>query len=118
MSGRLIMRWMRNLGLPVVAGLLITSQNIAHGAEGDLPYRTSGFYLGIGAGMANQSLDQNVVDISGTSFAWKATGGYRFPSGFMPWDSQLGLETSYVALGEVDDDVVGNNVAMQTSGIR
>lgn len=87
-------------------------------AEGDLPYRTSGIYLGLGAGYSNQELEHDPVNVSGGDFGYKVFGGYRFPRAFLPWGINLGLEAAWSDLGEVTEDVPGAKLALAIDGFE
>ena len=89
-----------------------------HAAEGDLPYRTSGFYLGGSLGYSNQELKQDPVNLSGGAMGWKALGGYRFPQAFLPWGVHVGLEAAWVSLGEAEETVLGSKLTLKTRGIE
>jgi len=98
--------------------LLMTAPIVAIAAEGDLPHRTSGFYVGGALGYSTQEVNRDPIDVSGGAFAWKALGGYRFPQGFLPWGIHVGLEAAWVNLGEVEESSLGSELAINTRGIE
>jgi len=107
-----------NIRMSLAVLLLLTPPISAIAAEGDLPYRTSGFYIGGSLGYSNQELNQAPVDVSGGAFGWKALGGYRFPQGFLPWGIHVGLEAAWVSLGEAEETKLGSKLTLDTRGIE
>lgn len=89
----------------------------AWAAEGDLPYRTSGLYLGVGAGYSQLELDQPPLEVSGGDFGYKLLAGYRLPRGFLPWGINVGLEAAWMDLGEITEDLPAGRLALESSGV-
>lgn len=87
-------------------------------AEGDLPYRTSGWYLGAGAGYSDLELEAPPVRVSGGDFAYRIFTGYRFPRGFLPFGLNLALEAAWADLGEATEDVPGSSLALSIDGLE
>lgn len=85
-------------------------------AEGDLPYRTSGLYLGLGAGYSDLELKAPPVNVSGGDFGYKIFAGYRFPQAFLPWGINVALEAAWVDLGEATEDVPGARLSLALDG--
>ena len=102
----------------LAAFMLLSAPLMAIAAEGDLPYRTSGFYVGGSLGYSNQELNQDPIELSGGTFSWKALGGYRFPQGFLPWGIHVGLEAAWVSLGEIDENRLGSKLTLKTQGVE
>jgi len=100
----------------LVAGALLSAP--AWAAEGDLPYRTPGPYLGVGAGYSDLELKNDPINVSGGDFGYKLFGGYRFPRAFLPWGINVGLEAAWVDLGEVTDGVPGTSLALAVDGFN
>ena len=102
--------------LTVACAALLLVPTLTWAAEGDLPLRTSGFYLGLGAGYSSIELKNDPVNVSGGDFGYKAFGGYRFPRAFLPWGINVGLEAAWVNLGEATENVQGAELALAVDG--
>ncbi|MGI9343365.1 MAG: outer membrane beta-barrel protein [Gammaproteobacteria bacterium] len=100
----------------LVCLMAVLAPGVAWAAEGDLPYRTSGFYLGLGAGYSDLELKAQPVNVSGGDFGYKAFAGYRFPRAFLPWGINIALEAAWADLGEVTDDAPGARLALAVDG--
>lgn len=87
-------------------------------AEGDLPYRTSGWYLGAGAGYSDLELKAPPVSVSGGDFAYRIFTGYRFPQAFLPLGLNLALEAAWADLGEASEDAPGSKLALAIDGFE
>lgn len=100
----------------VAATVLLSAPGWA--AEGDLPYRTSGLYLGIGVGYSDLEFDNPPLGVSGGDFAYKILGGYRFTPGFLPWGMTVALEAAWLDLGEATDDLPGAEFGLSLDGLE
>lgn len=85
-------------------------------APGDLPKRTSGWYLGAGAGYGQTDVDVGVANVSASDFAYKIFAGYRLPQIWLPWDISIGLDAAYVDLGEGNDGQLGGQFGLELDG--
>ena len=86
--------------------------------QGDLPIRTSGFYVGAALGSADAEIKTDLGSVSGSDTAWRFTAGYRWWNTFMPWDIDLGLEFSYIELGDRQSRLSdGSDWQLENSGI-
>jgi len=90
----------------------------AWAAEGDLPYRSPGFYFGAGAGYSDMELKNDPVNVSGGDFGYKLFGGYRFPRAFLPLGINLAVEAAWLDLGEVTADLSGTELALAVDGFE
>jgi hypothetical protein len=88
----------------------------ARAAEGDLPHRTPGFYVGAGIGYSDLELDNGPIQVSGGDFAYRLSAGYRFPAAFLPWGINVAAEAAWVDLGEVDDNALGSRLGLAVDG--
>jgi len=91
----------KKVGLFVIGAALLSAAGGAFAAD-------SGFYMGVGVGMARASfLDAGVAGgVAGTSvnnenpsFAWKEYGGYQF-------NKNVAVELSFADLGKTDMNVI------------
>lgn len=103
-------------GLRVVTAVAACLPLVAWSAQGDLPARTSGVYLGVGAGYSQVDLETSVTDIGGNDFAYKVFAGYRFPQVWLPWDISVAIDAAYVDLGEATDDQLGAQFGLELDG--
>jgi len=90
----------KKAGLFVIGATLLSVTGVAFAAD-------SGFYLGLGVGIARASFEGTGVagGVAGTSvsndtpaFAWKEYGGYQF-------NKNIGIELSFADLGKTDMNV-------------
>jgi hypothetical protein len=87
--------------------------------RGDLPTRTSGFYLGAGGGYSQINVDSESGSTSSGQFAYKLLGGYRYRARFLPWGMSVALEGAYLDLGESSDTTSsGSQVKLDVSGFE
>jgi len=96
--------------------LALMAPGASWSAEGDLPYRTAGFYVGLGGGYGDMELKQAPIDISGGDFGYKIFAGYRFPRAFLPWGINAALEVAWVDLGEVTQAEPDTELALTLDG--
>jgi hypothetical protein len=101
----------------LVASVAACLPLVAWSAQGDLPLRSSGWYVGAGAGYAQADLKTDITDIGGNDVAWKLFGGYRLPQVWLPWNVSAAFDAAIVNLGEVTDNQLGAEFALEIDGI-
>jgi len=85
--------------------------------QGDVPLRTSGFYVGGGIGYNQVDLKTEQLKLSGSDLSYTFFAGYQFPKyAFMPFDTFFALEGGYLDLGKVDDQALGANFELDIHG--
>jgi len=70
--------------------------------QGDLPTKTSGPYVGIGAGYSKIDTRDGALSVGGEDFSYRLLGGYRFAHLPLPLGLDIGIEATYVDFGKVD----------------
>lgn len=103
--------------LPSLLVMLCVLPSPAWAAQGDLPIRTSGAYIGLGVGTNQVDLKNEPIEVSGSDVTLRLSGGYRFTPKFLPWDTSLAIEAAYVDLGEVTDTSLDSEFRLETSGL-
>lgn len=101
----------------LLALMLLAVPLVTAAGPNDLPTKTSGFYLGVGAGYAKIDTDNGAISVGGEDFSYRALSGYRFAHIPLPLNIDLGLEAAYVDFGEVDEQTLGTNISVELSGI-
>ena len=90
---------------------------LAWAERGDLPVRTSGWFVGGAVGIGDVESKTELGDIDGTDTGYKIFTGYRWWNTPMPWDIDLGLELAWVELGERESILAdANNWKMTNKG--
>jgi hypothetical protein len=85
--------------------------------QGDLPWRTSGFYAGGGLGYNQVDLKTEQLKISGGDLSYTLFAGYQFPQySFLPFDTFFALEGGYMDLGTIDDQALGAKFELDVHG--
>ena len=100
-----------------LAGVLLVLPLIVTAGQDDLPGKTSGWYLGVGAGYAKIDTDNGAISVGGEDFSYRVLGGYRFAHIPLPLNIDLGIEAAYVDFGDVDEQTFGSNITIELSGI-
>ncbi len=98
-------------------GFLLTVPCVALSDQGDLPTKTSGPYLGIGAGYSKIDTRDGSISVGGESISYRLLGGYRFAHLPLPFNIDLGIEAAYADLGKVDEDAAGANVEVEVQSL-
>jgi OOP family OmpA-OmpF porin len=97
--------------------ILIAGSGTAWAEQGDLPRRTSGFFVGGGLGYSDVDLQSDQLKLSGGDFSYKVFAGYQFPKyAFMPFDTFFALEGGYTDLGQIDEDALGASFELDIDG--
>lgn len=103
----------------LLSGLVMwaVASGTAWAEQGDLPRRTSGFFVGGGLGYSSVDLKSEQLKMSGGDLGYKLFAGYQFPQySFMPFDSFFALEGGYTDLGQIDDDAFGTGFDLEIDG--
>lgn len=98
---------------------LLLAPCVTFAAQGDLPTKESGPYIGLGAGLSTIDTADGPTSVSGESFSYRVTGGYRFAHIPLPFnlDIDAGIEVAYVDIGEVNEQTAGADVAVKMKAI-
>lgn len=97
--------------------LFIVGCGVTWAEQGDLPRRTSGFFVGGGLGYSDVDLQNDQLKLGGGDFAYKVFAGYQFPQySFMPFDTFFALEGGYTDLGQIDEDALGASFELDVDG--
>jgi hypothetical protein len=99
-----------------ILAILLMLPCAAWAERGDLPFRTDGFYLGLGVGYNQMELKKNGVDISGGDVAYRLTVGYRFPQKWVPYGISFAVEADYLDMGDVSDTSLGSYWNLEVDG--
>jgi hypothetical protein len=82
--------------------------------EGDLPYRTKGFYLGAGLGINQVEMKSGAVVIDSGDTTKKLLVGYRLP--YSPRGINVALEGAYMDLGNAHDTPMNSTISLKIDG--
>jgi hypothetical protein len=82
--------------------------------QGDLPFRTKGFYLGAGLGISQVEMNAGPVMIDSGDTAIKVFVGYRLP--YSPRGINIALEGAYMDLGNAQDTVLDSTISLKVDG--
>jgi hypothetical protein len=86
----------------------------ASAERGDLPYRTSGLYVGAGLGFSQIEMNAGPLTVEGGDVATKIVLGYRLP--YSPRGINIALQGEYLDLGTASDDVLGTTLELSADG--
>jgi hypothetical protein len=82
--------------------------------QGDLPFRTKGFYLGAGLGISQVEMSAGPVIIDSGDTATKMFVGYRLP--YSPRGINIALEGAYMDLGNAHDTPMDSTISLKVDG--
>lgn len=102
----------------IVVALLSLLPGSVWAELGDLPVRTSGFYVGAGLGYTDVEANYGPAFISGSDLGYKLFGGYRLPRAFLPWGVNIALDAAYVNFGDITDQALGADLELDIDGFN
>ena len=82
--------------------------------QGDLPYRTKGFYIGAGLGVSQVEMYAGPVIVDSGDTATTIFVGYRLP--YSPRGINIALEGAYVDLGTAQDTPLDSTIDLEIDG--
>ena len=82
--------------------------------QGDLPYRTKGFYIGAGLGVSQVEMYAGPVIVDSGDTTTTIFVGYRLP--YAPRGINIALEGAYVDLGTAQDTALDSTINLEIDG--
>lgn len=100
----------------LLLSILLLASSAAWAEQGDLPYRSDGFYVGLGGGLSALEFNSASYSVDGNDLATKGIFGYRLGKNFTRLGINVGVEAAYLDLGLVNDASSGTNLDLESSG--
>ena len=82
--------------------------------QGDLPFRTKGFYIGAGLGISQVEMYAGPVIVDSGDTTTTIFVGYRLP--YAPRGINIALEGAYVDLGTAQDTALDSTINLEIDG--
>ena len=82
--------------------------------QGDLPYRTSGLFVGAGLGVSNVEMNSGPVIIDSGDTSTRIFIGYRLP--YSPKGINIALQGAYFDLGNANDMPLDSTFSLKVDG--
>jgi len=104
--------------LKILLPILVVVPGSLWAEQGDLPYRTDGFYLGVGGGVSVIEMQAGPIQVDSDDLATKLTVGYRIQKDFSRLGINLAIEGAYLDLGVVTDQSLGSTFDLEVDGLN
>ena len=100
--------------ITILLPFLLALPVLVWGDEGDLPYRTKGFFIGAGLGQSQIEMNAGPIIIDSGNTAKTIYLGYRLP--YSPRGINIALQGAYLDLGNANDTPMDSTISLKVDG--